>query len=103
MAGVPRPRLRPHQKAVEDAHHRGREKPARSGSAEIDGLPLSWCRAGYRRCIVELLWILRDEVSWTYKVQRKVFWTVLTVLGLITDVLLPLWWAIAAFIPVVAV
>ena len=34
--------------------------------------------------------------------QRKVFWIVLTALGLITDVLLPLWWAVAVFIPVVA-
>jgi hypothetical protein len=34
--------------------------------------------------------------------QRKIFWGVLTVLSLITDILLPLWWSIAAFIPIVA-
>jgi hypothetical protein len=31
--------------------------------------------------------------------QRKVFWTVFSVLGLVADVALPLWWAIGATIP----
>jgi hypothetical protein len=31
--------------------------------------------------------------------QRKVFWTIFSVLGLLADVALPLWWAIGATIP----
>lgn len=36
-------------------------------------------------------------------VERKVFWTVFTVLGLIADFSLPLWWALAATVPIGAV
>jgi hypothetical protein len=32
--------------------------------------------------------------------HRKVFWLTFGVLGLIADVALPLWWALAATIPV---
>jgi hypothetical protein len=32
--------------------------------------------------------------------QRKVFWTAFTVLGVIADFGLPLWWALAATIPI---
>lgn len=35
--------------------------------------------------------------------ERKVFWISLTVLGLIADILLPLWWGVAATIPIVYV
>jgi hypothetical protein len=31
--------------------------------------------------------------------QRKVFWTVFGLLGLIADLVLPFWWAIGATIP----
>jgi hypothetical protein len=31
--------------------------------------------------------------------ERKVFWTVFTVLGLFADFMLPLWWALAATAP----
>jgi len=31
--------------------------------------------------------------------ERKIFWTVFTVLGLLADFLLPLWWGLAATIP----
>ena len=34
--------------------------------------------------------------------QRKVFWILVILLGLISDILLPLWWSVAAFIPIVA-
>lgn len=47
-----------------------------------------------------MVWGGRDRPA---NMQRKVFWIVLSVLGLITDLVLPLWWALAAFIPVVAV
>ena len=35
--------------------------------------------------------------------ERKVFWIVFIVLGLAADLLLPLWWALAATIPIVYV
>ncbi len=35
--------------------------------------------------------------------ERKIFWIVFFVLGLAADILLPLWWALAATIPIVYV
>ncbi len=35
--------------------------------------------------------------------ERKIFWLVFIVLGLVADFLLPLWWALAATIPIVVV
>jgi len=35
--------------------------------------------------------------------ERKIFWLVFTVLGLAADFLLPLWWALAATIPILFV
>jgi len=32
-------------------------------------------------------------------VERKIFWIVFTILGLLADFVLPLWWALAATIP----
>ena len=32
--------------------------------------------------------------------ERKVFWTAFTVLGIVADFSLPLWWALAATIPI---
>jgi hypothetical protein len=32
--------------------------------------------------------------------ERKIFWMTFTVLGLLADFLLPLWWALAATVPV---
>jgi hypothetical protein len=32
--------------------------------------------------------------------QKKIFWTTFTVLGLLADMALPLWWALAATIPI---
>jgi hypothetical protein len=40
----------------------------------------------------------RPAVKWL--MQRKVFWTAFTVLGLIADFALPLWWALAATVPI---
>jgi len=31
--------------------------------------------------------------------QRKIFWTMWTLLGLIADIVLPFWWGMAASIP----
>jgi hypothetical protein len=33
-------------------------------------------------------------------VQRKIFWIAFSLLGIIADMVLPLWWAIAATIPI---
>jgi len=32
--------------------------------------------------------------------QRKIFWLTFTILGLAADVVLPLWWALGATIPI---
>ncbi|MGA2746659.1 MAG: hypothetical protein ABSE44_18330 [Candidatus Sulfotelmatobacter sp.] len=32
--------------------------------------------------------------------QKKIFWMVFALLGLVADVLLPFWWACAATIPI---
>jgi len=35
--------------------------------------------------------------------QRKMFWTIFAVLGLIADMALPFWWALGATVPVACV
>jgi hypothetical protein len=32
--------------------------------------------------------------------ERKIFWTTFTILGLMADFLLPLWWALGSTIPI---
>jgi len=32
--------------------------------------------------------------------QRKIFWASFTILGLVTDLVLPFWWAVGATVPV---
>ena len=32
--------------------------------------------------------------------ERKIFWIVFVLLGLLADVILPLWWALAATLPI---
>jgi hypothetical protein len=32
--------------------------------------------------------------------ERKIFWIIFVVLGLLADVVLPIWWALAATIPI---
>jgi len=39
-------------------------------------------------------------LSYNRSMERKIFWMVFTVLGLIADFLLPLWWGVAATIPI---
>ncbi len=36
-------------------------------------------------------------------VQKKIFWIVYAILGIIADIILPLWWALLANIPLVYV
>jgi len=33
--------------------------------------------------------------------KRKVFWTTFSVLGIVADLVLPLWWALGATIPLI--
>jgi hypothetical protein len=33
--------------------------------------------------------------------ERKIFWGAMTILGLIADLILPLWWAVGATIPII--
>ena len=35
--------------------------------------------------------------------ERKIFWIIFVVLGLLADVVLPIWWALAATIPIAVV
>lgn len=34
--------------------------------------------------------------------QKKIFWMIFTLAGLLADFLLPFWWAVAATIPILA-
>ena len=42
---------------------------------------------------------LENLQAYNYWMERKVFWMVFTVLGLLADFLLPLWWGLAATLP----
>jgi hypothetical protein len=35
--------------------------------------------------------------------QRRIFWMLVIVLGLLADFVLPLWWGIAATVPIIVV
>jgi len=35
--------------------------------------------------------------------ERKIFWAAFSILGITADVVLPIWWALAATIPIVYV
>ena len=42
----------------------------------------------------------RSAGAYNMPMERKVFWMVFIVLGLIADFVLPLWWAVAATVPI---
>jgi len=42
-----------------------------------------------------------EPLAYNPLMERKVFWAVFILLGLVADFLLPLWWGIAATIPIV--
>jgi hypothetical protein len=48
------------------------------------------------RCDLDILLQVYNSV-----VERKIFWITFTVLGLVADFVLPLWWAVGATIPIV--
>jgi hypothetical protein len=39
--------------------------------------------------------------AYNHSMERKIFWTVFTLLGLLADFLLPIWWGLAATVPIV--
>jgi|HubBroStandDraft_6_1064221.scaffolds.fasta_scaffold00086_19 hypothetical protein len=40
--------------------------------------------------------------GYTRLMQRKMFWISFTVMGLLADLILPFWWAVAATVPALA-
>jgi hypothetical protein len=42
-----------------------------------------------------------EPLAYNRFMERKIFWMVFMALGLVADFLLPLWWGIAATIPIV--
>jgi len=42
---------------------------------------------------------LHPHSAYNEDMQRKMFWTVFSVLGLVADLALPFWWAVGATIP----
>jgi len=38
--------------------------------------------------------------SYNERVEKKIFWIVFMVLGLVADIILPLWWGLVATIPI---
>jgi hypothetical protein len=45
----------------------------------------------------------RGSHSYNAVMQRKMFWTIFIVLGLIADFVLPIWWAMVATLPLLFV
>ena len=41
--------------------------------------------------------------SYNERVEKKIFWIVFMVLGLVADIVLPLWWGLVATIPIAVV
>jgi len=39
-------------------------------------------------------------LAYTCCMERKIFWMTFTVLGLLADFLLPIWWGLAATLPI---
>jgi hypothetical protein len=44
---------------------------------------------------------IRHIRTYNHPMERKIFWMTFTVLGLLADFLLPLWWALGATIPII--
>jgi hypothetical protein len=42
-----------------------------------------------------------EPLAYNRIMERKIFWTVFILLGLVADFVLPLWWGIAATVPIV--
>jgi hypothetical protein len=42
-----------------------------------------------------------EQKTYNLNMERKIFWGSMTVLGLLADLILPLWWAVGATIPII--
>jgi hypothetical protein len=47
--------------------------------------------------------IIADRQAYNVFMQRKIFWIVFALLGLVADFVLPLWWAVIATLPILYV
>jgi len=56
-----------------------------------EGLPWAKSKAG----VVE-----KKASAYNRGMEKKIFWMIFAVLGLVADFLLPFWWAVAATIPI---
>ncbi len=45
----------------------------------------------------------KRPLAYNQSMERKIFWMVFTVLGLLADFLLPIWWGLAATVPILFV
>ena len=55
---------------------------------------------GYYKLPVPLNFLIGPANTYNRLMERKIFWVVFTVLGLLADFLLPIWWGLAATIPI---
>jgi len=56
-----------------------------------------------RAAILDVTFFQQDCPARIDPMQRKVFWILFLLLGLIADFTLPLWWALASTIPILVV
>lgn len=86
MRANPARGLRHSQRFEQGIQHAAFPFGVRACSCSDDGFaqaPLAWRQSLYNKSM-----------------QKKIFWTTFTVLGLLADMALPLWWAVAATIPI---
>jgi hypothetical protein len=56
---------------------------------------------GYYKLRALLNFLTEAVRTYNLSMERKIFWIVFMVLGLLADFLLPIWWGLAATIPIV--
>ncbi|MGA8443260.1 MAG: hypothetical protein WB762_01900 [Candidatus Sulfotelmatobacter sp.] len=55
---------------------------------------------GYYKLRAPLNFLIGVATTYNRFMERKIFWIVFMVLGLLADFLLPIWWGLAATIPI---
>jgi hypothetical protein len=55
---------------------------------------------GYYKLRARLNFLIGPVTTYNLSMERKIFWIVFMVLGLLADFLLPIWWGLAATIPI---
>jgi hypothetical protein len=43
---------------------------------------------------------IQHRLAYNHFMEKKIFWALFTVLGLLADFLLPIWWGLAATVPI---